>query len=75
MTRFVTSLFLAVLLADIASAVSSTPQGDAHEPPQGVRRMIETLDKKDKRDPLCAFQRRERSHVGPDRVRVCRGRW
>ena len=75
MTRFVTSLFLAVLLVDIASAVSPTTQGDAHEPPHGVRRMLETLESKKKRTHHCALERRERSLISPNRGQVCRGRW
>jgi len=75
MTRFITSLFLVVLLADIASTVSPAANGNAHEPPHGVRRMIETLEKKQKRAFVCGRERRERSQVGPDQIRVCRGRW
>jgi hypothetical protein len=75
MTRIVTSLFLAVLLADIASAVHTTTQGDTHQPPHGIRRMIETLEKKQKRAFVCGRERRERSQVGPDQIQACRGRW
>jgi len=75
MTRFVTSLFLAVLLVDIAAAASSTTHGDGHEPPHGIRRMIETLESKKKGASQCALERRERSLVTPNRIQVCRGRW
>jgi len=49
MTRLMTSLFLAVLLVDVASAVVSVSESSAHEPPRGLRRMIETLEKKNLR--------------------------
>jgi hypothetical protein len=71
MTRFVTSLFLAALLVDIASAAISPTHGDGHEPPHGIRRMIETLENKKKGDHQCARERRERSLVTPNRIQVC----
>lgn len=46
MARFMTSIILAILLADTVSAAVVSHWGDAHEPPRGVRRMIETLEKK-----------------------------
>lgn len=49
MTRLMTSLFLAVLLVDVASAVVSVSDSGTHEPPRGLRRMVETLDKKNLR--------------------------
>lgn len=49
MTRLMTSLFLAVLLVDVASAVVSVSDSDTHAPPSGLRRMVETLDKKNLR--------------------------
>lgn len=74
MTRFVTSLFLAVLLIDIASAVHVTPDGDAHEPPRGVRRVIEMLENKESGARRCALAARERGmaiHDGTRRSGAC----
>jgi hypothetical protein len=75
MTKFTTSIFLAVLLVDLASAASSASRRDIPEPPQGVRRMIETLESKDFGDYQCALEARERGFSVKQRSRVCRGRW
>lgn len=71
MTRFVTSLFLAVLLIDIAAAVQATPGGNAHEPPRGVRRAIEMLENKEAGAYRFALAARERGLAVNDGIRRC----
>lgn len=72
MARFVTSIFLALILVDMAAATMPATGSDAHKPPRGIRRMIETLEKKNVGPYECALERRERSAAAPNRIRVCR---
>jgi hypothetical protein len=43
MRQLITSIFLAVLLIDLAGSVHPAPCHNGQEPPKGVRRMLETL--------------------------------
>jgi hypothetical protein len=75
MARFATSILLALLLIDTASAVHSMTHGEAHEPPHGVRRMLETLENKEVGTYQCSLEARKRSLAIRGRDRVCRARW
>ena len=75
MTRFVTSLFLTVLVIDIASAAVATAHNETPEPPHGVRRMIEALDSKNKKRAYeCEIEELKRSMAARNIGLDCRGR-
>lgn len=74
MTKLITSIFLAVLLVDLASAATTASRSDLPEPPHGVRRMIETLENKAVGDYQCALEARGRGLSVKQRSRVCRAR-
>jgi len=61
MARFVTSIFLALILIDMAASL--TPVADGHKPPSGLRRMIETLGNKDVGAYQCALEGMERGMI------------
>ncbi len=42
--RFVTGMFLAILFTDLSASMMHVGFSDGFEPPQGIRRMIDTLD-------------------------------
>ena len=75
MARFVTSIFLALILVDIAAATGTPARTEMPEPPRGMRRMIETLERKNTGTYHCAREGRGRRTLMHDRNRVCRGRW
>jgi hypothetical protein len=68
MARFVTSIFLALILVDMAAATKPAVGSDVHEPPRGIRRMIETLEKKNIGAYERAFERKERAADSPNRI-------
>jgi hypothetical protein len=72
MARFVTSVFLALILIDVAAATKPVADAGDHEPPTGIRRMIETLEKKNLGAYQCALEGQERSGATPKRNPVCR---
>jgi hypothetical protein len=75
MARFVTSVFLALILVDIAAATGVPTGTEMPEPPQGMRRMIETLERKNTGTYHCTLEGRGRRQATHDRNRVCRSRW
>ena len=72
MARFVTSMFLALILIDMAASTKPVANAGDHEPPTGLRRMIETLENKNVGAYQCALEGLERSASSPRRNPVCR---
>ena len=66
MARFVTCIFLALILIDLAAATMPVTGSDGHEPPSGIRRVLETLEKKNVGAYECALERRERAAAAPN---------
>ncbi len=57
MRQLITSMLLAVLLADQAASILPTRCHNDHHPPHGVRRMIETLQNGRRSPYQCSLER------------------
>jgi len=72
MARFVTSIFLALILIDMAAAVTPITGSEGHQPPRGIRRVLDTLEKKNVGAYESALESLERTTAASDRNRVGR---
>lgn len=73
MARFVTSIFLALILVDLAAATKPVAEAGDHKPPTGLRRMIETLENRNLSSYQCNLEGKERGVEPPKRIGICRG--
>ncbi len=69
MRQLITSIFLAVLLIDLAGSVRPAPCHNGQEPPKGVRRMLETLANNRRGPQQRALERSNRATAISDPAR------